>query len=313
MNKLKVLSWKDARPTFYQLYWQSFVNSYFDLVWLDNEPTGHSPNDSVIIIKTYIDGWQEKITRCRAQGYKVILEDLWEDPIPSTIVDGVLTLRSKNFFRINESLWWQYLNFDQYVPSCQKTKKFLMLMRLKKLHRDSIYRCLGSILDQSVYSYVARGKTLASDIAETDPEWQRHFDPAWYDATHFSVVDETSMQKSTFVTEKTYKPLAYYHPFVVAGSPGTLAHVHNQGFETFSHIIDESYDFEPNNTKRLTQVCDIIFDLVKQLEKNSMLFQDPLTQQKLQHNHNTFFNCSAIEKLFCDDILTQILNFVETS
>jgi hypothetical protein len=121
------------------------------------------------------------------------------------------------------------------------------------------------------------------------------------------------MQKSTFVTEKTYKPLAYYHPFVVAGSMGTLAHVHNQGFETFSHIIDESYDFEPNNTKRLTQVCNIIFDLVKQLEKNSMLFQDPLTQQKLQHNHNTFFNCSVVEKLFCDDILTQILNFVETS
>jgi hypothetical protein len=98
---------------------------------------------------------------------------------------------------------------------------------------------------------------------------------------------------------------------VVVGSPGTLAHVHDQGFETFDHIIDESYDFEQDATQRLMQVCNIVFDLTKQLEKNSMLFQDLLTQQKLQHNHNTFFNQNLVKKLFCDDILTQILNFVE--
>jgi hypothetical protein len=311
MNKLKLLSWKDAQPTFYQLYWQSSLNPYFDLVWLDDQPTGHSSKNSIVIIRPYIDGWQEKITQYQAQGFKVILEDLWELPIDSIIDNNVLTLRSKNFFRINESLWWHYLNFDQYVPTGQKSKKFLLLMRMRKTHRDRVYRNLNSILDQSVYSYVDRGKTLASDIAETNPNWQRHFDPAWYDSTYFSVVAETLMQTPTFVTEKTYKPIAYYHPFVVVGSAGTLAHVRDQGFETFSHIIDESYDFEQDNTQRLMQVCDIVFDLTKQLEKNSMLFQDSLTQQKLQHNHNTFFNRSLVEKLFCDDILTQILNFVE--
>jgi lipopolysaccharide transport system ATP-binding protein len=36
------------------------------------------------------------------EGYKIIFEDLWELPIDSTIIDGVMTLRSKNFFRINE-------------------------------------------------------------------------------------------------------------------------------------------------------------------------------------------------------------------
>lgn len=313
MSKIKLLSWKDACPTFYQTFWQPFIEPYFDLIWLDNEPTNHNPNESVVIIRPYIDDWQKKIIQYQAQGFKVILEDLWELPVDSTITNGTLTLRSKNFFRINESLWWHYLNFDQYVPTLEKTKKFLMLMRLQKPHRDRVYHQLKPILNQSVYSYVARGKILASDIAETDPNWRCQFDPDWYDSTYFSVVVETSMQAPTFVTEKTYKPLAYYHPFIVAGTPGTLAHVRDQGFETFSHLIDESYDFEQDNTQRLMQVCDIVFDLTKQLEKNSMLFQDTLTQQKLQHNHNTFFNRSLVEKLFCDDILTQILNFVETS
>jgi hypothetical protein len=313
MSKIKLLSWKAARPTFYQTFWQSFMDPYFDLIWLDNEPTNHNPKDSVVIIRPYIDDWQEKIIQYSAQGYKVIFEDLWELPIDSTVANNTLTLRSKNFFRINENLWWQSLNFDQYVPTVEKTKKFLMLMRLQKPHRDRIYRCLTPILNQSIYSYVARGKKLASDIEESDTNWQRHFDPAWYDSTHFSVVVESSMQAPTFVTEKTYKPLAYYHPFVVFGAPGTLSHVRNQGFETFEHIIDESYDKKPLESLRFTQVCDIIFDLVNQLEKNSMLFQDPLTQQKLQHNHNTFFNRRLVEKLFCDDILTQILNFIEST
>jgi hypothetical protein len=313
MSKIKLLSWKAARPTFYQTFWQPFMDPYFDLIWLDNEPTNHNPKDSVVIIRPYIDDWQEKIIQYRAQGYKVILEDLWELPIDSTIDNNTLTLRSKNFFRINENLWWQSLNFDQYVPTVEKTKKFLMLMRLHKPHRDKVYRYLVPILSQSIYSYVDRGKKLASDIEESDPNWQRHFDPSWYDSTHFSVVVETLIDSITFVTEKTYKPLAYYHPFVVVGPSGTLAHIHNQGFETFSHIINESYDLEQDSAQRLVQVCDIVFDLVEQLEKNSMLFQDPLTQQKLQHNHNTFFNRSLVEKLFCDDILTQILNFIETT
>lgn len=313
MNRLKILSWKDARPTFYQLWWQPFVEPYFDLVWLDDAPTGHSPRDSVVMIRPYIDGWQEKIAQYQSQGFKIIFEDLWELPVDSTIVDGVLTLRSKNFFRINESLYWQYLNFNQYQPTGQKTKKFLMLMRLKKPHRDRIYQQLNSILDQSIYSYVACKKLIETDILDSDPNWQRHFVPGWYNSTHFSVVAESSMRPSTFVTEKTYKPLAYYHPFVVFGTLGTLAHVRSQGFETFNHVIDESYDLEPLEAHRFMQVQNIVFDLVEQLEKDSTLFQDPVTQQKLQHNHATFFNATLTEQLFCNDILPQILNFIEAS
>jgi hypothetical protein len=313
MSRLKILSWKDAQPTFYQLWWQPFVEPYFELIWLDNNTNNYNPKNSVVIIRRpYINNWQQKITDYRNQGYKVIFDDLWELPVDSTITDGVMTLRSKNFFRINECLWWQYLNFDQYCPSLQKSKKFLLLMRLIKTHRDRIYQRFAPILNQSVYSYVARGKLLENDAPELNINWQRHFDPTWYNSTYFSVVAESLMQPMTFVTEKTYKPLAYYHPFVVFGTSGTLAHVRGQGFETFGHIIDESYDSELIVNRRFNQVCNIVFDLVKQLENDANLFQDPITQQKLQHNHATFFNTTLAKQMFCDDIFTQILNFIET-
>lgn len=313
MNRLKILSYKDARPTFYQLWWQPFIEPYFELIWLDNNTNKYDPKDCVVIIRPCVDNWQQKIIDYRARGYKVIFDDLWEWPVDSTVVDGVMTLRSKNFFRINECLWWRYLNFDTYCPSLQKTKKFLLLMRLVHAHRDRIYRHFAPILDQSIYSYVGRGRVINNDISESDSNWQRFFNPIWYDSTYFSVVAETSMQWSTFVTEKTYKPLAYYHPFVVFGTPRTLSHVRDQGFETFDHVIDESYDLEPIESIRFNQVRDIVFDLVKQLENDTTLFQDPMTQQKLQHNHATFFNTTLAKQLFCDDILTQILNFAETS
>jgi hypothetical protein len=313
MSRLKILSWKDSRPTFYQLWWLPFIEPYFELIWLDDHTINHNPDNSIVMISRYADNWQQKIEQYQAQGYKIIFEDLWELPIDSTIINGVMTLRSKNFLRINECLWWQYLNFDQYCPSLQKSKKFLLLMRLERAHRNLIYQRFAPILNQSVYSYVARGKLLENDVPESDANWQRHFNPTWYNSTHFSVVAESSMQPTTFVTEKTYKPLAYYHPFVVFGTPGTLAHVRDQGFETFGHIIDESYDSELTVNRRFNQVCNIVFDLVKQLENDANLFQDPITQQKLQHNHATFFNITLAKQMFFDDILTQILNFVETS
>lgn len=313
MTRLNILSWKDARPTFFQSWWQSFLQPWFDTVWIDGDNFDHNLKQSLVIIRPYLDNWQQKVTSYRDQGYKVIVEDLWEYPFESTIIDGIMTLRSQNFFRINECLWYKYLNFDQYYPSDQKSKMFLLLMRLKKHHRDKIYKNFSSILHQGLYSYTDIGKFIEDDIDQSDNNWQRHFNPKWYNSTHFSIVAETSMQPMTFVTEKTYKPLAYYHPFVVFGAPGTLAHLHNQGFETFEHLIDESYDLEKTMLKRFDMVCNLVFDIVKQLESNANLFQDSLTQQKLIYNHHTFFDTALVQQLFCDDILTQILNFVETS
>jgi hypothetical protein len=158
------------------------------------------------------------------------------------------------------------------------------------------------------------GQQLNDDTDYNNPEWQRHFNPAWYNDTKFSVVVESvNEEKAAWVTEKTYKPLAYFHPFVVHGTAGTLAHVRSQGFETFDHVIDESYDSEMSPVLRFNKVCKIIEELTEQFCKGVDIFSDQETQQKLQHNHNKFFNVQDVHTGFYNDIIFPLINFVKSA
>ena len=78
----------------------------------------------------------------------------------------------------------------------------------------------------------------------------------WLD-TYFSIVSETSVNEySTFITEKTVRPMIYYHPFIVWGNPNTLSYLRSIGFETFPEFFDESYDSVYNEKDRLNIILD---------------------------------------------------------
>jgi hypothetical protein len=69
--------------------------------------------------------------------------------------------------------------------------------------------------------------------------------------THLSVVNETGTDNSTKrLTEKTLKPLALGHPFVVVGHLKTVELARELGFSTMDHIIDHGYDSEPDPLRR---------------------------------------------------------------
>ena len=60
------------------------------------------------------------------------------------------------------------------------------------------------------------------------------------------------------ITEKTNKPIACCKPFIAFSTPYFLEDVHQLGFETFSPYIDERYDTETDNQKRLNMIVDEI-------------------------------------------------------
>jgi hypothetical protein len=60
------------------------------------------------------------------------------------------------------------------------------------------------------------------------------------------------------ITEKTFKPIANYQPFIVLGNEGTLKYLKSLGYESFTEMFDESYDQEENITKRFLMVLDEI-------------------------------------------------------
>ena len=76
----------------------------------------------------------------------------------------------------------------------------------------------------------------------------------FFQQSYFSIITEGDFARGNerqMFTEKVLKCFLYGHPFIVIGLPGTLELLHEQGFITFGNIIDESYDKEVDDEKRL--------------------------------------------------------------
>jgi hypothetical protein len=98
-------------------------------------------------------------------------------------------------------------------------------------------------------------------------EWgEIYLTPEPYVDTYFSLVTETICAESpySFRTEKIAKPLAVGHPFIVAANAGFYRDLHRLGFQTFGHVIDESFDSIDNAQDRLDRITNIVTDLCQQ-------------------------------------------------
>ena len=73
-----------------------------------------------------------------------------------------------------------------------------------------------------------------------------------YDKTWLSIITESSYfhnENSVFLSEKTFKPIACMHPFIVVGAKHSLKYLRSLGFRTFEGFIDESYDNLEDNER----------------------------------------------------------------
>lgn len=95
-------------------------------------------------------------------------------------------------------------------------------------------------------------------------EWgEIYLEPAPYIDTYFSLVTETICAESpySFRTEKTAKPLAMGHPFITVANTGFYRDLHRLGFQTFGHVIDETFDQIEHHQDRVDRIIQIVTDL----------------------------------------------------
>ncbi len=185
-------------------------------------------------------------------------------------------------------------------------------MGLRKESHDLLFDRVGEYLDEFIYSYIERlGKYLPNDAPTnfygSTMQNQRYFNPEWYDQTYFSLVSETSVDDTQIlhVTEKSFKPIAFYHPFMIFGQAGLLEYLRNQGFETYDNLFDESYDTYHDKLIRVKKIVDNI-KLFKYVE------YDKLTIEKTLHNHHLFFNIQLIKERVKKEIVDPIIDFFES-
>lgn len=119
----------------------------------------------------------------------------------------------------------------------------------------------------------------------------------YYLNSYFSVVNETTYHTKPgydgvpFLSEKIFKCIAMKHPFVLASVPNYLQYLKSLGYKTFDGIIDESYDNESDDGKRMIKIVNEIerlsnmsgTQLVKFLQKAKPI---------CEHNYNLLKNKS---------------------
>jgi hypothetical protein len=113
----------------------------------------------------------------------------------------------------------------------------------------------------------------------------------YYESSFCSVVLETYADQNfdPFFTEKTMKPLAFGHPFLLFSSAGALQKIKHLGFETFSDCFDEEYDRIEHPIERFEHILREIIRL-NSLSKEEITSLHLKLIPKLEHNINHFWN-----------------------
>jgi len=86
-------------------------------------------------------------------------------------------------------------------------------------------------------------------------ESMRSFKKEIYLDSYINIVTESSFINDIFPTEKLLNPMTVLQPFIIVSMSGYLKYIKNLGFKTFEPFIDESYDYEKNDAKRLQMIC----------------------------------------------------------
>jgi len=183
----------------------------------------------------------------------------------------------------------------------QKPYKFLFLNGRNRSHRKYLIERFGNngMLDQALwtcldtrmgglqylpsqYEYstykdnIGKKQTISPADRLSKNHFAKHdlFGGEWgeiylnaepYIDSYFSVVTETVFTYPySFRTEKIWKPIAIGHPFVAVANQGYYRDLHNLGFQTFGHVIDESFDSIENNQDRLERIAQVVEDLCQQ-------------------------------------------------
>ena len=158
--------------------------------------------------------------------------------------------------------WFRYAEHDDLDYLSYTEKTFLTYSRSSagtRQYRDqfknltNFYSIYHDCQWQSFNSTVKITSNSSAEYTKND-----------FEKTMISVVLETVFSERIHLTEKTLRPIALGHPFMICNGPGTLEYLKTYGFKTFHPYINESYDQEQDSTKRLTMI-------VKEMQRISKL------------------------------------------
>ena len=220
--------------------------------------------------------------------------------------------------------WWAYniLNKNTYQDTHSKNKKFLydVLLGSRRAHRDFVMLSLqaSNLIDRSIVTYrnIFNGDcnhwgTFINDkfpgLELQYPYVSPNLKDEWevkdqldnmiskimpwhiYQNTYYSIVCETleglSYPDIFFMSEKTAKVFLAKRIFVMFGNQYFLENLRNEGFQTFSSVLDERYDKIQDPVQRYAAAWAQVEWLATQ--DADLIYQR--LESVIEHNHQHLF------------------------
>jgi GDP-L-fucose synthase len=209
--------------------------------------------------------------------------------------------------------------FLSYNKNCNRIHRscFLLWLIKNKIHLDTKFSLLikDEITLKNLYIYLKSSDSENindlwkyydnfENIGEVVLDWDYNNNPddlfsntgystkSHYSDTLFSVVTETTFENDSLnITEKSFKPLANCHPFIIIGDQ----HIHEKlkefGFELYDDLIDYSFDSIYDNLERFDAVTKEI-KRIHELGDGWILFWYKQNIEKIRNNSKILLDYS---------------------
>ena len=323
MKKPKLYYREQDYPCFNLAWVRPWVDQHFDMVLWCPESRLRS-EDTVLTVyqrEFEADAWYRPLEQA---GHRILVDHLWDsdtDTEHRLITDRKLELRSPHWSWYSSVLHDHSQGYDQWSRQPAWSWDLLCLMNKQRPHRDCVARYLTEHQPRARWSYVERGRSIGDDSERSGSVYWCFYNSAeWYNSTPWSLVVESWMRGNawfaapeypnyrTEISEKSYKPLAYWHPAVTVGSEGTLRFLRSEGFETWDNLWDESYDAIASDEDRLTAVLELVTQVTR--DRGPAQDWDRETLARLAHNRARYWDLDLVHSRFVREIMEPVQEFV---
>jgi hypothetical protein len=201
--------------------------------------------------------------------------------------------------------WYRFAESDPALNIGNNYQKlFLIYCRDTTGLRTYRKTFLDFIEKQDILSQCQIGSFLDYNITSDS---SAIYDAIDHNQTAISIVLETVFDARIHLTEKTLRPLACGHPFILAAGPGSLALLKKYGFQTFSPYINETYDTVQDHNLRLQLI-------VEEMKRIQLLSDSERTELIRQCNQIAKINkAHYFSKDFFNQIVKELQENVEAA
>lgn len=155
--------------------------------------------------------------------------------------------------------------------------------------------------------FLARCPFSADDLTDQDHNRFSTRVDAHYQDSYWNCILETHLSlhqnvPGTLITEKTWKVIAHAQPFIILGTPGSLDHLRNQGYRTFSEIgIDENYDCILDPTERFKAVFKVV-ETLQSMSWDQLAELNLKAKDIVEHNQQVYWASKKhrLERVFSE-------------